>query len=166
MKYSFLMLLLLMFCSQQLLFAQNEILRERSTLIGIQEFGIVVNIEKPGSLNDPALNTGRIREQIQENFSDLPVTILDDKVLQQSDQFPILHVHVNVMKSVNETYPFAIELNFYQPVKLVLNRDMQTMASTWNAGQIGIVSEDLLIRIANEAVYAANEFKNEYLLVN
>lgn len=147
-------------------FAQNEVLRERNSLVGIAEFGVVVNIEKPGYIQSASLNTSRIREQIIEELADLPVTILRDRLLRESDQFPLLHIHINIMKAPDGTYPFAVELNFYQPVKLVLNRDLQTMASTWNKGQVGIVSENNLSLIANEAVRTVNLFKEDYNWVN
>lgn len=70
------------------------------------------------------------------------------------------------MKAPNLTYPYSIELNFYQPVKLVLKNDLQSMASTWNKGQIGVVSEDLLPLIVEQAVYTANLFKDEFMEVN
>ncbi len=146
--------------------AQNEVLRELSSLAGISEFGVVVNIEKPGSLEVENLDPGTIRDGIIQNFTDLPITILNDAILRQSDQFPILHIHVNVMKASNGTYPFSIEMNFYQPVKLVLNRDLQSMASTWNKGQVGIVSENMLQMIIDEAIFASNIFKDEFIRMN
>lgn len=57
-------------------------------------------------------------------------------------------------------------MNFYQPVKLVLNRDLQSMASTWNKGRVGIVSEDMLSMIGQEAIYASNVFKEEFIRMN
>lgn len=147
-------------------FAQNEISRERASLRGLQELGIVVNIEKPIGLSHESLDTGLIRKAIAENFKGLPITILTDKTLRQSDEFPILHIHVNIMRASNQTYPFSIEMNFYQPVKLVLNRDMQTMASTWNKGQIGLVSGNMIHIIASETVNATNLFKDEFEEVN
>lgn len=147
-------------------FAQNEIARERASLRGLQELGIVVNVEKPMGLSHESLNTSLIRKAIIENFEGLPITILTDRTLRQSDEFPILHVHVNIMRASNQTYPFSIEMNFYQPVKLVLNRDLQTMASTWNKGQVGVVSANMIHVIAAEAVNASNLFKDEFEEVN
>lgn len=146
--------------------AQNEIARERSSLLGIKEFGVVVNLEKPGNLQSDELSTVAIRKAIENELSSLPVSILDDETLRESDQYPVLHIHINVMRAANNTYPFSIELNFYQPVKLVLNRDLQTMAATWNKGQVGIVSPDMFHIIANEAVYSASLFSDEYQMVN
>lgn len=161
----FILLSIFVFASQAT-YAQNEVMRELSSLAGISEFGVVINIEKPGDLESENLSPGIIRDGIIRNFDDLPVSILNDATLRQSDEFPILHIHVNVMKASNGTYPFAIEMNFYQPVKLVLNRDLQSMASTWNKGQIGIVSEDMLNVIAEEAIYASNVFKEEFIRMN
>ena len=165
MKIFSLFFLFTVLCSTSIL-AQNEIARERASLRGLQELGIVVNVEKPIGLEHESLNTALIRKAIAENFQDLPITILEDKTLRQSDEFPILHVHINIMRASNQTYPFSIEMNFYQPVKLVLNRDMQTMASTWNKGQIGLVSQNMIQIISTEAVNASNLFKDEFEEVN
>ena len=165
MKYSAIFLLMLFFFNGTTI-AQNEVIRERASLNGIQEFGIVVNIEKPYSLKVNGLTPGEIRDKIVENFEELSASILDDETLIQSDQLPFLHIHINIMESVTTNYPFSIELNFYQPVKLVLNRDLQSTASTWDMSQIGIVSENQLSRIAEQAVYAADLFKHEYQIVN
>lgn len=147
-------------------FAQNEIARERSSLRGVQELGIVINVEKPIGLDNEILHTKAIKNAIADNLTDLPIRILSDRTLRSSDEFPILHVHINIMRASNQTLPFAIELNFYQPVKLVLNNDLKTMASTWNKGQIGIVTENMLSVIVEEAVYASNLFKEEFIEVN
>ena len=155
----------IVFCSTSS-FAQNEIARERASLRGIQELGIVVNIEKPIGLMHESLDVNLITNSIEENFQDLPIKILNDRTLRQSDEFPILHIHVNIMRASNQTYPFSIELNFYQPVKLVLNRDLQTMASTWNKGQVGVVSENMVYIIADEVVAVSNLFKDEFREVN
>ncbi|RNC83845.1 MAG: hypothetical protein ED557_08720 [Balneola sp.] len=156
----------LLFFSVQLSYAQNEIARERSSLTGIKEMGVVVNIEKPIGLVNPSLDVTWVRQQIVESFEDLPVRILDDKILKQSDEFPILHVHVNIMRASNLTLPFSIELNFYQPVKLVLNRDLKTMAITWNKGQVGLVSENMIPIIVEEAVALSSLFKDAFEEVN
>ncbi len=163
-KYSFLLVVYLVVSIN--LYAQNEVLRELNSLSGITSFGIVVNIEKPASIGDPALDVTKIRNQVIQNLDDLPIEIIEDVILRQSDQFPVLHIHVNVMKASNLTYPYSIELNFYQPVKLVLKGDLQSMASTWNMGQVGLVSENMLRLIADEAVFAAKQFKQEFAEVN
>lgn len=146
--------------------AQNEVLRELNSLSGITSFGVVVNIEKPASIEAPALDVRQIRNEVIQNLDALSVEIIEEVILRQSDQFPILHIHVNVMKASNLTYPYSIELNFYQPVKLVLKGDLQSMASTWNMGQVGLVSENTLYLIAEEAAHATNQFKQEFAEVN
>ncbi len=165
MKRFSVIILLSVFCIQ-LVHAQNEIARERSSLMGIKEMGIVVNIEKPIGLTDPSLDVTWVREQIVESLENLPVRILDDKTLRQSDEFPILHMHVNIMRASNLTLPFSIELNFYQPVKLVLNRDLKTMAITWNNGQVGIVSENMIPIIVEQTVALSSLFREAFEEVN
>lgn len=164
-KISSLTLFFTLLCIQQT-FAQNEVERQRSSLMGINEFGVVINIEQPSSLDDPSLNAGIIREGILKKISSLPVTILEDSILRKSENFPILHLHINIMEASDNLYPFTIEMNFYQPVKLILNGDLETMAITWNKSQIGLVSKDMVNVIAEESIYASELFLEEFNRVN
>jgi len=70
------------------------------------------------------------------------------------------------MELENGLIPFSIELRLYQPVKLVLNRDLQTSASTWETGMIGIVSLDQLQTIKQAAENIMYTFLDDYRHVN
>ena len=155
----------LLFTSQST-FAQNEVIRERNSLYGISEFGVVVNIEKPSSLQEITLSTDSVRTLIMEELEDLPVTILEDETLRKSDQLPILHLHINIMKATLGAYPFTAELKFYQPVKLPLNNDVQTMGSTWHDSFIGVVTPDLIDFIAAQSSRLAGNFSIDFNSVN
>ena len=146
--------------------AQNEVFRESSSLQGIEEFGIVVNIEKPSDLEHDELSAPVIRNSIADKLKDLDVRLIDDEELRNSDKYPILYVHVNIMQAAKQLYPYSIELNFYQPVKLILQYDLQTTATTWNSGLVGLVSGDLIHQISEEAVYASTLFKDAFERVN
>ena len=148
------------------LFAQSEVEIERNSLTGIDQFGVVVNIERPKGLEVDNLTPSFIRSQIIEDLKDTPATILGLETLKQSYDYPFLHVHVNIMEAANGTYPFAIELRFYQPVKLILRRDITNMAATWHSGSVAIVSKDLLHTIAPTVVASVEEFKDEFVKVN
>lgn len=161
-----LLLSFILLMSSKVAFAQNEVLREQSSLIGITEFGVVVNVETPINFDEESLNVVSLKKQIIKNFAELPISIISEQRLQKSDEYPIFYLHLNIMRASNNTYPFSIEMNFYQPVKLVLNRNLQTMASTWNSGQVGIVSEDLLSVIASEVVLATDTFKENFQKMN
>ncbi|MDR9419383.1 hypothetical protein [Gracilimonas sp.] len=99
-------------------------------------------------------------------MNELPVTILEDETLRDSDQFPILHLHVNIMNASLGAYPFTAVLKFYQPVKLPLNNDVQTMGSTWHDSFIGVVTPDLIDYIAAKSAGLAGNFKIDYQSVN
>lgn len=60
----------------------------------------------------------------------------------------------------------SVQLRLFQPVKLMLNRDLQTSASTWNLGTVGIVSHDQLPLIQQAASALMDEFIQDYDLVN
>ena len=70
--------------------AQNEVFRESSSLQGIEEFGIVVNIEKPSDLEHDELSAPVIRNSIADKLKDLDVRLIDDEELRNSDKYLVL----------------------------------------------------------------------------
>lgn len=146
--------------------AQNEVLRQQHSLYGIQEMGVVINVEKPLILQSLEVDVSEIRLQLLENLQEIPVTILNDTVLQKSDQHPILHLHINILDGTPGVYSFASDLRFYQPVSLILNNDLGTMASTWHNGSIGVVSSNAGEYIKDESVKLVHAFIRDYESVN
>ncbi len=162
---SSLLLLFIVFISSSL-FAQNEVETERHSLIGIKKFGISVEIEKPIRLKEATLNPAQIQKKINESFETLPVTLLSFNELKQSFYNPFFYVHVNIMQAEDGIYPFSIEMRFYQPIKLSLKNDVESMASTWHSGYVGMVSFDRVNEIAEVVVEATKEFKEEFERLN
>ena len=157
--------LLIVFISSSL-FAQNEVETERHSLIGIKKFGISVEIEKPIGLKEATLNPAQIQKEINESFETLPVTLLNFNELKESFYNPFFYVHVNIMQAEDGIYPFSIEMRFYQPIKLSLKNDLESMASTWHSGYVGMVSFDRVNEIAGVVVEATKEFKEEFERLN
>lgn len=147
-------------------YAQNEVLREQNSLYGISEFGVVVNVEKPESLDEISIPVDSVRSLMLKELSSLPVTILEYETLQQSDQFPILYLHINIMEGIAGTLSFTAQLMFYQPAKLPLNNDVRTMASTWHDSFIGVVTPDLADYITSRSSRLAANFRIDYESVN
>ncbi len=162
---SSLLLLFIVFISSSL-FAQNEVETERHSLIGIKKFGISVEIEKPIGLKEATLNPAQIQKKINESFETLPVTLLSFNELKQSFYNPFFYVHVNIMQAEDGIYPFSIEMRFYQPIKLSLKNNVESMASTWHSGYVGMVSFDRVNEIAEVVVEATKEFKEEFERLN
>ena len=148
------------------LLAQNEVETERHSLIGIKQFGISVEIEKPIGLKATTLNPAQIQKEIKESFETLPVTLLSFNELKESFYNPFFYVHVNIMQAEDGIYPFSIEMRFYQPIKLSLKNDLESMASTWHSGYVGMVSFDRINEIAGVVVEATKEFKEEFERLN
>lgn len=157
-------LILLIFSSQSL--AQNEVIRERNSLYGIKEFGVSVNIERPLTLQSVPFDVDSVRQLVIGRLDDLPINIIDEQKLKRSDQLPLLHLHINIMSDVGGIHPLAAELKFYQPVKLPLNNDIQTMGSTWADSFIGVVTPDLMNFIASKAAGLAENFRSDYEIAN
>lgn len=163
---SSLTLLLSLILMSSALHAQNEVETERHSLIGIKKFGISVEIEKPIGLKEATLNPAQIQKKIHESFESLPVTLLSFNELKQSFYNPFFYVHVNIMQAKDGIYPFSIEMRFYQPIKLSLKNDVESMASTWHSGYVGMVSFDRVNEIAGVVVEATKEFKDEFERLN
>jgi len=147
--------------------AQNEIERERYALQGLQEFGFTVNIE--GSRNvtsDTDLTPSNIRQQAVNQLLEANVRYVADEEVSSSADIPFLHMHINMLELENGLVPFSIDLRLYQPVKLVLNRDLQTSASTWETGMVGIVSFDQLQTVARAAENVLDTFLDDFYRVN
>lgn len=148
-------------------FAQNEIERERSSLQGIAELGFTVNLEANISLNEKGeLEVTSITDDLRQRLADADIRIISDDEVRSSDQIPFLYMHINSMDAGEGLVPFSISLRFYQPVKLALNRDRQSSASTWETGMVGIVSYDQLYVIQQAAADLILEFIDDYRRVN
>lgn len=150
-----------------LLSAQNEIDRERISLEGIQQVGFTANLEGSQAVtSDSSLTPANIRQQAVNQLVRADLQYVPDEEVRSSADIPFLYMHINMMEVDNGLVPFSIELRFYQPVKLILNRDLQTSASTWETGMVGMVSLDQLPVINNAAENLVNEFVDDYLASN
>lgn len=148
-------------------FAQNEIERARISLQGLQEFGFTANIEGTQRVVDhDSLTPSVIRQQAINQLVEAGIEFISDEEVESSADIPFLYMHINTMELDNGLVPFSINLQLYQPVKLTLNRDLQTSASTWDTGMIGIVSRDQLPVINQAAQNMMADFINDYQRAN
>lgn len=147
--------------------AQNEIERSRISLQGLQEFGFTANIEGNRQIVDhDSLTPTVIRQQAINQLVEAGVRFVSDEEVESSADIPFLYMHINTMQLDNGLVPFSINLYLYQPVKLSLNRDLQTSASTWDTGMVGIVSRDQLPVINQAAENMMEEFIYDYQRAN
>ena len=168
MKYHrFCLTLLLSLLVPCLLFAQNEIDRERISLEGLQEIGFTANIEGSRTIADSEnLTPARIRQEAVSQLIDGDLRYVSDEEVQSSADIPFLHLHINAMEMENGLIPFSINLRLYQPVKLSLNRDLQTSAITWRTGMVGLVSYDQIETISEASSNMIAEFIDDYNVAN
>lgn len=147
--------------------AQNEIERERNSLRGINELGFTVNLETNVSLNEKGeIEVTSIKDAVTNRLRETGIPLVSDEEVESSADIPFLYMHINTMDAGQGLVPFSISIRFYQPVKLQLNRDMQTSASTWESGMVGIVSYDRMNIIQESAVDLAGDFVNDFNRVN
>lgn len=163
----FLILLFFLFAFPFTLFGQNEIERERISLEGIQEIGFTANLEGSRSVtSDSVLTPTALRQQSVNQLVDAGLQYISDMEVESSADIPFLYMHINMMEMENGLIPFSISLRLYQPVKLKLNRDLQTSASTWETGMVGLVSFDRVPTIMVAAEGLIQEFVDDFLNSN
>lgn len=147
--------------------AQNEIERERISLEGLQEFGFTANIEGSRTIADSeTLTPSTIRQEAISRIVEADLRYVSDEEVRSSADIPFLHMHINAMEMENGLIPFSINLRLYQPVKLSLNRDLQTSASTWEDGMVGLVSYDRIEVIQESALGMIEIFIDDYREAN
>jgi hypothetical protein len=149
------------------LHAQNEVERERISLQGLQEFGFTANIEGSRDVADSEqLTPTVIRQQSVNQLVEAGIRFVSDEEVRSSADIPFLYMHINTMQLENGLVPFSIQLRLYQPVRLTLNRNMNTSASTWETGMVGIVSYDRLATINRAAEDLIITFIEDYYKAN
>ncbi len=147
--------------------AQNEIQRERSSLRGINEVGFTVNLETNVTLNEKGeIEVTSIKDAAEQRLREAGIPLVSDKEVESSADIPFLYMHINTMDAGQGLVPFSVSIRFYQPVKLQLNRDQQTSASTWETGMVGIVSYDRMNVIQEAAVDLLGDFISDFRRVN
>ncbi|WP_073059637.1 hypothetical protein [Fodinibius roseus] len=162
-----LLLVLMLWLIPMLVFAQNEVARERSSLKGIQSMGLSVNYEANAPLTEKTnINVPSLQEKGKRALQEGGIRVVPREEVRQSDEIPLLYLHINAMDAGEGLVPFAVNLYFYQPVKLVLNQDLQTTANTWESGTVGIVSYDKLQLIDQAAEDLLQEFIHDYNEIN
>lgn len=163
--FSFFLMIVLLF--PLTLLGQNEIERSRISLQGLQEFGFTANIEGSRRVVDhDSLTPTLIRQQAINQLIEAEIRFVSDEEVESSADIPFLYMHINTMELDNGLVPFSINLQLYQPVKLTLNRDLQTSASTWDTGMVGIVSRDQLPVINQAVENMIAEFIDDYQRAN
>lgn len=147
--------------------AQNEISRARISLQGLQEFGFTANIEGSQTVtSNDTLTPSVIRQEAINQIVEAGLRFVSDEEVESSADIPFLYMHINTIQLDNGLVPFSIQLQLFQPVKLTLNRDLQTSASTWDSGSVGIVSLDQLPVINQAAGNLIAEFIEDYQRAN
>lgn len=147
--------------------AQNEIERERISLEGLQEFGFTANIEGSRTIaDDQTLTPSVIRDEAVSQLIEAELRFVDDEEVRSSADIPFLHMHINAMEMENGLIPFTIRLRLFQPVKLILNRDLETSASTWEDSIVGLVSYDQIAVIQEAATNMIENFIDDYREAN
>ncbi|MGF1669698.1 MAG: hypothetical protein ACFCU6_04555 [Balneolaceae bacterium] len=163
--YPLLLISFIFTCAE--VFAQNEVARERISLEGLQEIGFTANLEGSRTVvSNQDLTPTTIRQAVVNELVKNNIRYVSDEEVRSSADVPFLYMHINMMELDNGLIPFSVELRLYQPVKLSLNRDLQTTASTWESGMVGIVSLDQISVIQDAALNEVLTFIDDYQAAN
>lgn len=147
--------------------AQSEIERGLNSLEGIRSFFLTVNVEGNDSLaRKQVFNVPDLTDRFSGYLSQQGINILKPSDNPAVTDAPYLYVHINMMDAGRGLVPFSIELRFYQPVELTLNRRRSTLASTWNENMVGIVSYDRLPVIRESVEKLLQQFSEDYHKAN
>ncbi|HKJ33432.1 MAG TPA: hypothetical protein VKA34_16470 [Balneolales bacterium] len=146
---------------------QNEITRQLSSLQGIRSFYLVVNVEgSPRVTSNKNLDVPKLTQTFKDTLTNAGLHILDNTKEVRAQNSPYLFVHINTMDAGRGLIPFNVSVNFYQPVRLTLNRSRSTLASTWATSAVGIVTLDKIKFIDGSAANLLEEFINDFRSVN
>jgi hypothetical protein len=149
--------------------AQIEVLEERSTLRGLQQIELNVQLELPPTLEqqEPLLFPS-VKQRVQAKLEQDGVPIVLGKAVSPSEStdYPTLLVHVNALDAGNGIIPFTVKVALYQPARLPLVRDMHTRAATWESSSVGVVSTDRLGVIVEALLNEVAIFSEEFRAVN
>ena len=107
-----------------------------------------------------------IRQQAISKLIGANIRYISDEEVQSSADIPFLYMHINTLQLENGLIPFSIQLRLYQPVTLPLNRNLNTSASTWEIGVVGLVSYDRLDMINSAASELIGNFIEDYNKAN
>jgi len=164
---SFFALLAVLVCMPGVCFAQTEVEQERSSLRGLDGMGFTVNVEQNTAFADTQLvKIDAVKQKAMQELEAANVNIFDDRKVQRSIRVPLLYMHINVLSTRTGIISFAITVNLYQPVKLVLNQDLETTASTWEDTIVGIATYDKIGVIEQAVVGMIQNFIDDYNKVN
>lgn len=151
----------------QLSWAQIEVSQQRTSLQGITKFYVAVNVEGNKNLTDEEpLDVTQLQKEVQQKLKNANAQILDQDEVSPGEEYPYLYMHINTKDAGRGIIPFAINIKFYQPVKLTLNRNMPYLASTWDTGNVGVVSHDQIPFIKEAAMALIDEFVRDYKTAN
>jgi hypothetical protein len=143
--------------------AQTDVEEERSSLRGLEGVGVSVNIEQNTAFADTQLvKIEPIQKQSIDELKNANIRVFSDREVRESIRIPVLYLHVNSLSTKTGIISFSITVSLYQPVKLVLNRDKQATASTWETSTVGIASYDKIGVIEQAALGMIRQFVDDF----
>jgi hypothetical protein len=153
--------------SAQVATAQTELEQARRSLQGVDGFYLSLNLEGPGAmLADEALKITTLEDVLALRLVEAGVTVLTDAGISATERVPYLHIHINMMEVGQGQIPFAIEVRFFQAVRLVRDPWLVTVAATWESSLVGMTYPNQIALIAEAAAGLVDEFAEDLRRVN
>lgn len=146
--------------------AQTELEQARASLIGVDGFYLSVNLEGPASVvEQEAMDLPALRARLAEQLQAAGLPLLLEADVSAAERLPYLHIHLNVMEADRGQLPFAVEVRFFQAVRLVQSGHL-VPASTWETSIVGLTYPNGLLFISEATAALVDEFVEDFQRVN
>lgn len=138
---------------------------EIKTLQGLK--GVFVTID---NLNPAAeamgLSSKKVHGDVALRLRQKGIPIFSVKQMRQTPGLPILKVLINVHKAADNLYVYTIDVDVQQTVKLAHRPSIETYATTWKTGTLGIVTNDKLDGMRDLILNFIDDFVSDYQQAN
>lgn len=147
--------------------AQTELEQARRALQGVEGFYLSLNLEGSNAvLAHEALEIRSLEDALALHLTEAGLTVLPDAGVPAAERVPYLHVHLNLMETAQGQIPFAVEVRFFQAVRLLRDPSLTTVAATWESSLVGLTYPNQLPIITEAAVGLVQEFAEDWHRVN
>jgi len=170
---SFLILFIVFFIFNSNLFSQVNDDNSLSSLSGIKEVNLVVNMQNGSEIN-LFFSNDRIRLDFELKLRNAGIRVLKiftnsdtldiDKVLELVKKDNTSYIFLNFKLFMNFACPlknWLVTMDVYQKVKVKQNIKMHV--STWSLSSSGVVNEDSTINLRDRINDIIDQFLNDYL---
>ncbi len=129
--------------------------------------GVMVLVEDLSpDVEEHGLTKSHLMRQVESRLQTANIPLLTNKECFDSPGRPYPYLDVNTHNTGIGIYGYSIRLEFNQETLLARDRSVETSATTWTMGSIGVVGARHLPALAEEAISLVDEFIAAYRAAN